>query len=101
MTELSPPPPVLKTYDPGETDIDTDERGTFRALTEAFISLFIAVLLFRTFAAEGYMISTGSMAPCLLGFHKRIVCPTCHITFPFGTAYDTDEDPDAEALAAN
>ena len=101
MNELSPPPPTLKTYGPVNPDGDVDERGTFRALVEAFVSLFIAVLLFRSFAAEGYMISTGSMAPSLLGFHKRVICPTCHITFPFGTAYDTDSDADADALSAS
>ena len=87
--------------EPENSDLDQDTRGTARALVEAFVSLFIAVLLFRTFAAEGYMISTGSMAPCLLGYHKRVVCPTCGITFPFGTAYDTDENPDAEAIVAS
>ncbi len=101
MNALSPPPPQIKSFGPTDSDVDTDERGTIRALAEAFVSLFVAVLLFRTFAAEGYMISTGSMAPCLLGFHKRVVCPTCHITFPFGTAYDTDEDPDSETMAAS
>ncbi|MFO0917714.1 MAG: signal peptidase I [Planctomycetaceae bacterium] len=62
------------------------------------ISLLIAVILFRTFLAEGYMISTGSMAPALLGYHKRVVCPTCTVEFPFGVAYDTD---DLEHLAAD
>ena len=85
---------------PKNENIDPDKRGTIRALVEAFVSLFVAVLLFRTFAAEGYMISTGSMAPCLLGYHKRVVCPTCGITFPFGTAYDTDEDPSADVSVA-
>lgn len=60
------------------------------------MSLFIAVLLFRTFVAEGYMISTGSMAPTLLGFHKRVECPRCGELFAFGVAYDTD-DPDHAA----
>ena len=101
MTELSPPTPIRQSVGTPGPDFDVDERGTFRALAEAFVSLFIAVLLFRTFAAEGYMISTGSMAPCLLGFHKRVVCPTCQVTFPFGTAYDTDEDPDAETVVTN
>ena len=58
---------------------DPDRRGVIRSLTESLVSLFIAVLLFRTFVAEGYMISTGSMAPCLLGFHKRVECPKCHL----------------------
>lgn len=98
MASLSPPPPPPR-YD--DSDYEVDDRGTFRALVEAFVSLFIAVLMFRTFAAEGYMISTGSMAPSLLGFHKRVVCPTCRMTFPFGTAYDTDEDPENDEALPN
>lgn len=77
---------------------ESDRRGIVRSLSESFISLFIAVLLFRTFAAEGYMISTGSMAPCLLGFHKRVECPTCGQTFAFGVAYDTDNPDEADEL---
>jgi signal peptidase I len=96
MSELLQTLPKNEKSDPGISAIDPDKRGTIRALVEAFVSLFVAVLLFRTFAAEGYMISTGSMAPCLLGYHKRVVCPTCGLTFPFGTAYDTDEDPDGD-----
>ena len=53
------------------------------------LCLFIAVILFRTFELEGYIISTGSMAPTLLGFHKRIVCPSCGYPFAFGIAVDT------------
>lgn len=87
--------PVLPGTDP-PTGID--RRGAIRSLTESLLCLFIAVLLFRTFAAEGYMISTGSMAPCLLGFHKRVECPTCHQTFAFGIAYDTDAPDEAESL---
>jgi hypothetical protein len=56
----------------------------------------VAVILFRAFLAEGYMISTGSMAPALLGYHKRVVCPTCRTEFPFGVAYDTDDPADAD-----
>lgn len=67
-----------------------DRRSLLRSLTESAICLLLAVLLFRTFAAEGYMISTGSMAPHLLGFHKRVTCPSCRFEFPFGIAYDTD-----------
>ncbi len=68
-----------------------------RALAEALISLLIAVILFRTFLAEGYMISTGSMAPALLGYHKRVACPTCQAEFAFGVAYDTDDPADSES----
>ena len=95
MSDSFSPQPTIEKPEPELPRFDEDKRGTLRALVEAFVSLFIAVLLFRTFAAEGYMISTGSMAPSLLGYHKRVICPTCGITFPFGTAYDTDDDPDA------
>jgi len=37
--------------------------------------------LFRTFLAGGYMIETGSMAPCLLGYHRQVVCPDCRYAF--------------------
>ena len=43
--------------------------------------LVILVTLFRTYLAGGYMIETGSMAPCLLGKHRPVVCPSCQ--FPF------------------
>lgn len=59
-----------------------------RMLLESIVSLAIAVILFRTFQAEGYMISTGSMAPSLLGYHKQVVCPLCDYSFTYGVAYD-------------
>ena len=62
--------------------------GGFRAFLDAMLCLYIAVILFRTFELEGYIISTGSMAPSLLGFHKRVVCPSCGYHFPFGIAVD-------------
>ena len=34
------------------------------------------------------MISTGSMAPALFGYHKRIVCPRCGEIFARGVAFD-------------
>ncbi|MBA4030399.1 MAG: signal peptidase I [Planctomyces sp.] len=62
--------------------------GALRTTFESIVALLLAVLLFRTFAAEGFMISTGSMAPTLLGFHKRVACPKCHELFAYGTAWD-------------
>jgi len=59
-----------------------------RMVLESIVSLAIAVILFRTFQAEGYMISTGSMAPSLLGYHKQVVCPRCEFSFTYGVAYD-------------
>ena len=59
-----------------------------REVVESFVLLALTVLLFRTFAAEGYLISTGSMAPTLLGYHRRVECPACHFAFTRGAAFD-------------
>lgn len=58
--------------------------GGVRSVCDALVSLSLAVMLVRTFAVEGYMISTGSMAPTLPGFHKRVVCPACGYEFAVG-----------------
>jgi len=61
-------------------------QGMVRFTIEAVVLLGIAVSLFRTFFAEGYMISTGSMAPSLLGFHRQVCCPACEFRFARGAA---------------
>lgn len=66
----------------------TPRSGLLRQGMEALVCLALAVMLFRTFEVEGYMISTGSMAPSLLGFHKRAVCPSCGSLFAYGIPYD-------------
>lgn len=52
-----------------------------RMAIEMVVSLLILVALFRTFLAGGYMIETGSMAPCLLGYHRQVTCPSCGYRF--------------------
>ena len=52
-----------------------------RTIFELCVCLVILVALFRTFLAGGYMIETGSMAPCLLGYHRQVTCPSCHYPF--------------------
>ncbi len=52
----------------------------------------IAVMVLRSFVLEGYLISTGSMAPGLLGFHRRIHCPSCGYSFAFGVSFDDSVD---------
>ncbi len=59
-------------------------QGARRQTVEFLILLGIGILLLRTFAAEAYVVPTGSMAPTLLGFHKEITCPTCNFTFVIG-----------------
>ena len=72
-------------------------RSGFRQLVDALLTLSFAVILVRTFAIEGYMISTGSMGPTLPGYHKRVTCPSCRYEFAIGTA----DDPAADGALAN
>ena len=48
-----------------------------RQLADFLVVLCVSVLVFRTFAAEAYIVPTGSMAPTLLGNHREVVCPNC------------------------
>lgn len=65
--------------------------GVLREILESCVLLALTVIGFRTFAAEGYLISTGSMAPTLLGYHRRVECPACHFAFSRGAAFDQQE----------
>jgi signal peptidase I len=58
--------------------------GLIRQTVEFLITLSLSILLFRTFAAEAYVVPTGSMAPTLLGIHQDLVCPNCRIHFSLG-----------------
>jgi len=69
----------------------------FRHITESLVLLAVAVIVFRGFAVEGYLISTGSMAPTLLGYHHRITCPECAFVYAKGTV----PADDAELSAAS
>jgi signal peptidase I len=56
-----------------------------RQTIEFLIILGIGILLLRTFAAEAYVVPTGSMAPTLLGFHRELTCPNCKFPFVVGS----------------
>ena len=56
-----------------------------RSFLETFVGLCIAVSLVRGLATEGYMISTGSMAPTLVGYHRPATCPHCQYGFTRGS----------------
>lgn len=68
------------------TEGKPSRRVVLRTIVDMTISLLIAVTVFRTFAAQGYMIETGSMGPSLLGFHQQVTCPSCG--FPFAVGHD-------------
>jgi len=85
VTQVDAAVPTLQAaQEPQVPSARKKQRVNLRAVIDAGICLYVAVILFRTFEIEGYIISTGSMAPDLLGFHKRVVCPTCGYEFAHG-----------------
>lgn len=75
-------------------------RGSvLRQLSESVVVLAVAVLSFRAFAAEGYLISTGSMAPSLLGYHRQVTCPSCRYQFAAGMIIRDESPRPGEAQA--
>jgi signal peptidase I len=72
-----------------------------RYVIESLVSLALAVCLVRSFVVEGYIISTGSMAPYLLGFHKQVVCPDCRLPFAVGVPIDTETETSGPVACPN
>ncbi len=62
----------------------TTQGAVFRQVFEFLVLLLISVMVLRTFAAEAYVVPTGSMAPTLLGIHHTVVCPGCAHPFHVG-----------------
>ena len=84
----TPPPPHAK-----RAPASAGWRATGRSLAEAVALLAVAVMVAHAFLVEGYVISSGSMAPGLFGYHKRVVCPDCTHTFARGVAFDGSVSP--------
>lgn len=70
----------VSTTPPANVDDFVSPRWVF----EFFILLTVACSLFRDFVAEAYLVPSGSMAPTLLGFHKKAQCPHCGEHFEVG-----------------
>lgn len=70
---------------------DSPPMGWLRTPLELAICLIILVTIFRSFLAGGYMIETGSMAPCLLGYHWQGVCPSCRYGFAIEGSHAGDK----------
>ncbi len=47
--------------------------------------------LFRTFAAEAFVIPTGSMAPTLMGQHKDVLCRICGYRYQAGASSESED----------
>ncbi len=84
---------------PGAAPQRPSPTGFGRHVVESLLFLTIAVLICRVFFAEGFMISTGSMAPSLLGYHRQIICPECGLHFARGARYPEELNWSSEARA--
>lgn len=65
-----------------------------RAVREGIESLAIALVLaflFRSFAAEAFVIPTGSMAPTLMGQHKDLLCKKCNYRYRVGASSESED----------
>ncbi|MCA8989569.1 MAG: signal peptidase I, partial [Planctomycetaceae bacterium] len=52
--------------------------------------LAVAVAFVRLFVAESFLISTGSMAPRIRGYHYQVACPDCQYVFAFTATEKAD-----------
>lgn len=60
----------------------TRDADGFREIVETVVFVVVLVLLLKTFAAEAFVIPTGSMATTLWGYQKYAECPQCGYHFP-------------------
>jgi signal peptidase I len=97
MSKKQPPSPSVL-HDAGTPAVGVTDakkgppQGASRETCESIAFAFVLALLFRTFAAEAFVIPTGSMAPTLLGRNKDVTCPTCGHQYKIGASDELDED---------
>lgn len=70
-----------------------------REVVETIVFVVVLVLLLKSFAAEAFVIPTGSMAQTLLGYQKEVTCPDCGIKFPINCSQEVDPSEGARPTA--
>jgi signal peptidase I len=68
----------------------TQHSDSVREVVETIVFVVVLVLLLKSFAAEAFVIPTGSMAQTLLGYQKEVTCPDCGIKFPINCSQEVD-----------
>ena len=71
-----------------------------REVVETVVFVVVLVLLLKSFAAEAFVIPTGSMAETLFGYQKMVTCPSCGHTFPVNSSRE-DDPQDGPRLPTN
>ena len=80
---LSPKPQLSHQTPPQPTD-------SAREIVETVVFVVVLVLLLKSFAAEAFVIPTGSMAQTLYGYQKDVTCPQCGLEFPVNCSGEID-----------
>ncbi len=62
----------------GHSEPTVRQSDSGREVVETVVFVVVLVLLLKSFAAEAFVIPTGSMAVTLWGYQKVIECPKCH-----------------------
>jgi signal peptidase I len=66
---------------------------SFREIVETVVFVVVLVLMLKSFAAEAFVIPTGSMAETLWGYQKEVKCPMCEYVFPVNTSGEVEKTP--------
>jgi signal peptidase I len=66
------------------------QADSVREVVETVVFVVVLVLLLKSFAAEAFVIPTGSMAETLWGYQKVVVCPKCKFQFPVNCSSEVD-----------
>ena len=61
-----------------------------REIVETIVFVVVLVLLLKSFAAEAFVIPTGSMAVTLYGYQKDVTCPKCGHEYPVNCSREAD-----------
>src|SRR5262249_8748789 len=66
------------------------QTESVREVVETVVFVVVLVLLLKSFAAEAFVIPTGSMAETLWGYQKVVICPECNFQFPVNASQEVD-----------
>ncbi len=61
-----------------------------REIIETIVFVVVLVLLLKSFAAEAFVIPTGSMAETLYGYQRIVKCPQCGLEFPVNCSSEVE-----------
>ena len=76
------------------TAAEPHQTDGVREIIETIVFVVVLVLLLKSFAAEAFVIPTGSMAETLYGYQQDIIkCPQCGLEFPVNCSQEVDPQP--------